>query len=61
MRAAILLTLLLPTPALADRVRILATDRQAVEARVGPEGLQGRQGRIPCPPLSLPSFGCLPL
>src|SRR3954462_3271781 len=33
--AKILLTLLLlPSPALADRVRLLATDRQAAEARV---------------------------
>ncbi len=34
MKRALLLMLLLPSPALADRVRILATDRQAAEARV---------------------------
>lgn len=34
MKLALLLCLLLAAPALADRVRILATDRQAAEARV---------------------------
>jgi putative cardiolipin synthase len=34
LRACILLALLLPSPALADRVRILETDREAAEARV---------------------------
>ena len=33
-RACLLLALLLPAPALADRVRILETDREAAEARV---------------------------